>query len=300
MPSNISVLIPAYGPSPYIQFTLQSILDNSLRPDEILVIDDGLTEEAKSLINSFAKSLPVKILPNRAKGLVEALNTGISLAKGTYIARIDNDDCMVRNRLERQLMQMESDLRIVAVGSQCIYINSEGVKTGRSNYPTGELNNSPGFKYKCLIAHPSTLFRRSTALLVGGYRSVFTWDGADIAEDFDFWLRLSQEGIIFVSDELLTEYRQHSAQLSYTHLAGQLVGAPYISAVNLSGIKNPQKIKFVGAASKETRIVLTAIRLNLGIKKYLVCRLRLYLLRGMGLASNQVFRAAISKFISVQ
>ena len=55
MPSNISVLIPAYGPSPYIQFTLQSILDNSLRPDEILVIDDGLTEEAKKPYQFFCQ-----------------------------------------------------------------------------------------------------------------------------------------------------------------------------------------------------------------------------------------------------
>lgn len=298
MPSDISILIPAYGSSPYIQFTLQSILDNSLQPDEILVIDDGLTENAKSLITSFTKFLPIKIIPNRAQGLVEALNTGISIAQGTYIARIDNDDCMVRNRLERQLMQMESDLQRVVVGSQCFYINSEGVKTGRSSYPTGEINSSPDFKYKCLIAHPSTMFRRNSALLVGGYRSIFTWDDTDIGEDFDFWLRLSQEGIIFVSDEFLTEYRQHSGQLSYSHLAGQIVGTPYISAINLSGIKDPQKIKFISAVSKETQILLNAIRLNLGIKKYLVCRLRLYLLRGKGLASYRVFRAAISKVIS--
>ena len=151
MSSEVSVLIPAHGPSPYIKFTLESIAKNTIQPDEVLIIDDGISDEATTQINSFTQSLPISIIPNNGNGLVAALNTGLGMAKGKFIARIDNDDLMSKNRIERQLEQLKSNSRFVAVGSQCFYVNSNGTRTGRSNYPIGPLNQIPNFKYSIIF-----------------------------------------------------------------------------------------------------------------------------------------------------
>ena len=299
MTSEVSVLIPAHGPSPFIKFTLESIFNNAVQPEEVLIIDDGLSDEAIAQIDPFLRSLPILIIPNDGKGLVNALNTGLRVAEGKYIARIDNDDLMAENRIERQLAQFASDPSLVAVGSQCNYINSDGIRTGRSNYPIGELNKLPDFMFKCLIAHPSTMYLRSPALDIGGYRSIFSWNGVDIAEDFDFWLRISQEGKISVFEELLTEYRQHASQLSSQHLAGQQVGTPYISAVNIRSEANPVKIVFNNGKSDQLLAYLNSIREGLGFRRYLASKLGLHQLREDRFSSNIITKRLVSRFISL-
>jgi glycosyltransferase involved in cell wall biosynthesis len=299
MSSEVSVLIPAHGPSPYIKFTLESIAKNTIQPDEVLIIDDGISDEATTQINSFTQSLPISIIPNNGKGLVDALNTGLGTAKGKFIARIDNDDLMAENRIERQLEQFESNPHFVAIGSQCFYVNSDGTRTGRSNYPIGPLNQIPNFKSQCLIAHPSTMYLRDSALAIGGYRSLFSWNGIDIAEDFDFWLRLSKKGIISVSDELLTEYRQHADQLSTRHLAGQQIGTPYISAINIQNEANPIKIRFESNKSDQVNILLKLIRRYLGLRSYLSARLSLYIIQENRIIFSPFLNRVISKVISI-
>jgi glycosyltransferase involved in cell wall biosynthesis len=256
-----------------------------------------LSENALSQIEGFTRLLPISVVTNEGKGLVDALNTGLRVAKGKYIARIDNDDLMSPNRIEKQIAQLQSDHDLVAVGSQCLYINSVGERTGRSNYPEGPLNNNPEFKHKCLIAHPSTMYLRASALAIGGYRSIFSWDGVDIAEDFDFWLRLSNQGIISVSNEILTEYRQHPTQLSSQHLTGQMIGTPYISAVNLGNDLNPIRISFEKNYSSELSVMLQQIKRNLGFKEYLACRLIIIQFMGNKPKANLVVVRLISKLV---
>jgi glycosyltransferase involved in cell wall biosynthesis len=299
MSSEVTVLIPAHGSSPFIKYTLDSVAKNSVRPDEVLIIDDGLSSQAIADINSFSSRLSIVVIANAGKGLVDALNTGLRAARGKYIARIDNDDLMAENRIERQLAQFESNPNLVAVGSQCNYINSDGARIGRSNYPVGLLNNLPNFKVKCLIAHPSTMFTLHAATNIGGYRSVFTWDGVDIAEDFDFWLRLSKVGKISVADELLTEYRQHNAQLSSRYILGQIIGTPYISAINLGNTSHPTKVSFRNGKSDQVNVFLHLISENLGFKHYFICRLALYQFRRNKIASQTVSIRFISKLFSL-
>ena len=64
MTSEVSVLIPAHGPSPFIKFTLESIFNNAVQPEEVLIIDDGLSDEAIAQIDPFLRSLPILIIPN--------------------------------------------------------------------------------------------------------------------------------------------------------------------------------------------------------------------------------------------
>jgi hypothetical protein len=143
------------------------------------------------------------------------------------------------------------------------------------------------------------MYIRSSALDIGGYRSIFTWNGVDIAEDFDFWLRISKKGIISVSEEYLTEYRQHAGQLSSRHLAGQLIGTPYISAVNIGVEANPVKIVFENGKSDQLLFYLNSIREGLGFRRYLASKLALYQFREDRFSSNIITKRLISRFTSL-
>lgn len=244
MAEQISVLMPSRGECPYIGDALESVFRNNLQPLEVLVINDGMSQSAIDTVNNFCKMLNLRVISNNGSGLVDALNTGLEEASGDFIARLDNDDLMLPQRLETQIHEFRINSRLVALGSECIYINPAGEEIGVSNYPIGVLNSLPSFKVRCLLAHPSTMYRREEALIIGGYRKVFCWNGTDIGEDFDFWLRLAKRGEVINIPFPLTKYRQHGGQLSMLNLAGQQIGTPYIAAINLIPEELDSRISF--------------------------------------------------------
>jgi glycosyltransferase involved in cell wall biosynthesis len=225
--------MPSRGECPYIQEALESVCQNTLLPSEVIVINDGMSQSAIDALYQFDRKLNLRVVNNNGHGLVDALNTGLEEASGDFIARLDNDDLMLPQRLKTQIHEFRINSGMVALGSECIYINPAGEEIGKSNYPTGVLNSLPSFKVSCLLAHPSTMYRRDEAIFIGGYRKVFSWNGTDIGEDFDFWLRLAKCGEVINIPFALTKYRQHGGQLSMLNLAGQQIGTPFIAAINL-------------------------------------------------------------------
>lgn len=232
MHSDISVLLPVHGKCNYLDSTLSSVYENTLQPLEVLVINDGIEQEYIKIIDKYMDKGNLRFIKNQGKGLVSALNTGLLHAKGVYVARIDSDDLMAPNRMELQRELFKQNSELVVVGSQCTYINSKSEVTGVSQYPVGIVSNLEKFQKECLIAHPSTMYRLSAAKSIGGYRSVFNWDGVEIAEDFDFWLRLQKFGQIINLNTPLTSYRQHPEQLSSKYKKGTQIGTIFIIAIN--------------------------------------------------------------------
>lgn len=251
MLSDVSVVIPAHGASPYIVQTLDSILCSTVHPEEIIIIDDGLVDEAQIQIRNFFPRLRIRVIKCEGQGLVDALNTGLRAARFKYICRIDGDDLMIAERIEIQINFLNSNPTVVAVGSQCNLIDSENLVVGKTSYPTGCVSNLDSFSYMCLLAHPSTMYLREAARLIGGYRKMFSWMETDIGEDFDFWLRLRSQGAIFNLGECLTSYRVHEKQISSLYTSAQYVAAAYIAAGNISklGNQNFRKIEFSGKDS---------------------------------------------------
>ena len=300
MTSSVSVLIPARGDSPYISETLQSIELNSLLPREVIIIDDGLTEVALSNIKVFHERLPVKITKSEGNGLVDALNTGLRVASEEFICRIDSDDLMLPERIKTQMNSLSQNSQLVAIGSQCVYINEDSTELSISNYPVGNPNDNPEFQRKCLIAHPSTMYYLDSALSIGGYRSLFSWNGTDIAEDFDFWLRLSGIGQILITDQVLTKYRQHNKQISSISMYGQILGTPYISAINKSGQKTePIKIIFANNQSQMSQHYFRVIRNNLGLRAFIASKLTLIGVRHLKWFGRGLLRRILLRILNL-
>lgn len=297
MASDVSVLIPAYGDSPYLIETLISISNNSVLPGEVLIIDDGLSDKVLLDIRNFQGTFRPIIRKSEGKGLVDALNAGLKFAQFKFICRIDNDDLMLEKRIETQLKYFEKNAKAVAVGSQCIYIDSNGHETGLSSYFVGEISNSPKFSTQCLIAHPSTMYLRSAALSINGYRSIFNWNGTDIAEDFDFWLRLSRLGEINVMNEFLTKYRQHPKQLSSLNSLGQSLGTPYISAVNRGGLDSPKCLFFSPTDISHRKYLTRIVGQYLGTKKRFALDLIFSQIKYPKITSIKLVRSFILKTI---
>jgi glycosyltransferase involved in cell wall biosynthesis len=297
---SVTVLIPAQGKSPFISETLLSIEGNSLLPHEILIIDDGLTESALSTIKQFYARLPIKLKKNSGSGLVDALNTGLKVASAEFICRIDGDDLMKPERITTQLRSLQSNKQLVAVGSQCVYIDENSLEIGFSKYPVGMLNSKPEFKNKCLIAHPSTMYCLDSAFSIGGYRSLFKWNGTDIAEDYDFWIRLSRVGQIEITNDFLTKYRQHRNQISSKSVCGQILGTPYISAIHRKdGESSPIQIEFRDNQSLLSDYYFSVIRTRLGWRVYSVCKLTLLEVRFPKWLSQSFFGKVLRRIINL-
>jgi glycosyltransferase involved in cell wall biosynthesis len=264
--NGISVLIPAYGECEFLMETLQSLEDSSRPADEILLVDDGINP---MVLREVEANYPhIKVLRNSGKGLVDALNTGLFFASFDLVARIDADDCVNHSRFEIQEDFMRLNLEVVLCGSQINYINTDGDQVGFSNYLNGDITEETRKGERCLLAHPSVMYRTLKAQSVGGYRKLFTIDGVNLAEDFDFWVRLSRIGIVFNLEEKLTRYRQHPGQLSMVHRGPQEIASYFIHATALYE-NSPGKIvnSVVINSQIEALNTINFVRKNLGYRQ---------------------------------
>ena len=217
---SISVLMPVLNGERFIKEALDSVLAQPLAA-EIIVVDNGSSDGTLEILNNYTKiDSRIKVLSCAEKGVSNALNKGLAYATGTLIARIDADDKMSPERLESQLRLMQDHPEVAVVSSQIILINSEGVETGRSKYPIGNLTLLRNFLFRNPVAHPSVMFRKEIAESAGNYRPEF-----EGAEDLDLWIRLLNLGEILASEEFLTSYRVHENQITVkTNLYGAEFG----------------------------------------------------------------------------
>jgi len=117
----VSVVLPVRDGLPYLPAAVNSILDQTYENFELIVIDDGSVDETRDWLS--ARSLQderLHFLDNQGNGLVDALNYGISHAKGAYIARMDADDIAMPRRFERQVKFLETNPLIAVLGTQVL------------------------------------------------------------------------------------------------------------------------------------------------------------------------------------
>ena len=206
-PVKISVLMPVYNAARYLAQAMESILAQTFRDFECIVVDDGSSDRSLRVLQRFAqKDGRVKIISRPNTGIVGALNDGLAVATGEYIARMDADDIAYSDRLEIQLRYIESHPEIVAIGSGVRMVDPNGA-------PLKDFHgsNDPQILRNALIAakdigiiHPTLMVRRSVLEAFGGYRKQYNF-----VEDFDLFLRLLDMGELGNAPEVLLDYRQH-------------------------------------------------------------------------------------------
>ena len=206
----VSVIIPVHGDAPHLISTIESITVQSFKEYEVIIILDRASKEVEIYARNLALDLEnFKVVFSKKPGISHALNTGIRESSGEFIARIDADDLMRKDRLALQKNFLEQHDGVVCVGSQVTKIDVGGMRIGRSSYPSSNKQITTTLLFRNCVAHPSVMYRRSSILEVSGYRPDF-----DGVEDYDLWLRLSMIGQIRNMQKTLTSYRVWENQVT--------------------------------------------------------------------------------------
>lgn len=211
-PPAVSVLIPVFNCGPYLDASIASILNQSLRDIEVVVVNDGSTDGSGERLEAIAGvDSRVRVIHVPNGGIVTALNIGLALVRAPYVARMDGDDIAWPERLKKQRDFLDARPEHVGVGSLYRMIDGEG-KVEHVQRPTDQrrqtdLNIFPPFIRT--VPHPTLMVRVDAMRCLGGYRSFFPH-----AEDHDLFLRLATFGGLSVLPEVLLDYRVHAGAVS--------------------------------------------------------------------------------------
>lgn len=217
---TVSVVMPVYNGERYLAAAVESILDQSHREFEFIIVDDGSTDRTPAILDEYAhldSRIRVHHQPN--SGVVAALNTGISLSSADWIARMDADDIALPQRLETQLRGVAQRPGCVVLGSRVLLIDPDGRPIMPFSIITShaEIDATHLAGGGCVICHPSVLLHREAVLSVGGYRQEM-----NTAEDIDLFLRLAEIGRVENLPDCLLHYRLHPNSIGHARRSEQV------------------------------------------------------------------------------
>lgn len=205
---RVTVLLPVYNGARFLAQSIESILRQSFDDFELLVINDGSTDGSREVVLSF-RDARIRLIDNEANlGLVASLNKGIGLARGEYLARMDQDDIAMPERLARQVTFLDSNPQISVLGTWAEKIDEAGVMLGYSRAPTG-------YQMEYLWWQPSPLLHPTVMIRLADLGAARYDPDLPYAEDYGLWLCLRAAGKrLHNLPECLLEYRVHAENMS--------------------------------------------------------------------------------------
>jgi glycosyltransferase involved in cell wall biosynthesis len=200
MTPRVSVLIGVFNNASTLERAAGSMLGQSVRDLELLIIDDGSRDgSAEVAAGLAAEDARVRVLTMPENiGIARSLNEGIRSASAPVIAVLDADDWADPQRLERQLEVLDHDPAVAVVGSRMREVDHAGRELNpRTSFASGDVNDvlmrfNP-------IPNTSAAFRRDAALAAGGYDPRYRW-----ATEYDLWLRLAEHHRVHALDKALS------------------------------------------------------------------------------------------------
>lgn len=205
----ISVVMPVYNVVKFLREAVESILNQTYRDFEFIIVEGGSTDGTVEIIRSYndprvhIEVLPVPGAASVHQWFVRSLNRGIEVASRPLIARMDADDVSLPQRFERQLEVFGEHPDLVLLGTGMDYVTESHAVSRRRHSGAIYWSSRCGTELRVpSIPHGSAMFRRAAAHAVEGYREQFIK-----AEDQDMWYRLAEQGKAAVLDERLFLYR---------------------------------------------------------------------------------------------
>jgi glycosyltransferase involved in cell wall biosynthesis len=184
----VSVVLPVYNGAGTIARAVESILSQSYRNFEFLIINDGSTDGTQRLLEAF-QDPRICAYQQENRGLVASLNRGITESRGKYIARIDADDEALPERLERQVAFLERHPRVAVVGSAVMVVYEDGTRRLRRR-PLDNAAIVRNIVRICPFCHSSVMMRKSSLGRVGLYDPAKDGSKQLLVEDYDLWVRM--------------------------------------------------------------------------------------------------------------
>jgi hypothetical protein len=223
----VSVVIPVRDEVGYLQEAVRSILDQTLREIEVIIVSDRSGAEARKALQALIGVDPrIRVTDHDGAGVADALNAGLATARAPLVARMDGDDVAAPDRLQLQYDHLRTS-RHALVGSAARVIDENGDHGVTISVPRTPEDIRAQLEWRNCILHPTVMMVRAAAHSVGGYRRGFV-----DCEDYDLWVRLSERHDLGNLTAPLLSYRRHSGQTTWSRLRQRLVceAAIHVSA----------------------------------------------------------------------
>ena len=234
---QISVYIPNYNYGRYLDKAIQSLLKQTFKKFEIIIIDDGSTDKSFEVINKYTsqKKNNIRVIQHKNKGLIKSSNIAIRASKGKFIMRLDADDFLKKNALEKFFKTINQDQEIAMVYSD-FYITDKNLKIIRrekkiNQRKKSELQDIPAHGACCLI-------RKDYLIEANLYDEEF-----DRQDGYILWLKFLKKYKILNINKPLWYYRQHGDSLSSN--SEKLLYARSLIYEKFAKISNKKKKKIV-------------------------------------------------------
>ena len=217
---RVTIIMGTYNRAHFIETAMRSIQKQTFTDWELVIPDDGSTDNTEEVVERLQREEPriVYIKNPVNQGISRNYNSGFAVAKGEYIAMIDDDDPWCDERkLEKQIAFLDKDHDYVAVGGGVIVVDGTGVEKYRYFKPESDAEIRKYMLFSNPMANSTTLFRRSTAEKVGWYDPSIRYSG-----DRDFFLKLGREGKLYNFKEYFSFYTMNGGNTSIARMKPHL------------------------------------------------------------------------------
>lgn len=208
-----SVLMPVFNAERYLATAIESVLAQSVRDFQFVIVDDGSRDRSPEILRSYAaRDRRIHIVTQPNKGVAGSLNAGLAQCTGGLVFRMDADDVALPERFATQIAGMERHPECVALGSAVVFTDSEArpLKLYRPRLLPEEIEAELLDGNGGALVHPAVVFRRQAVLACGGYREEY-----DFIEDLDLFVRLLAHGELRNLPDALLHYRQHAQSVNH-------------------------------------------------------------------------------------
>jgi len=202
---RVSVLMPVHNRAAFVERACRSVLTQTFRDFELIIIDDGSRDDSPRRLEALARTDPrIRLSIRENRGLIASRNELLSLARAPLVAWMDSDDISLPERLAMQVARLDAEPGLVCLGSAALDIDSDDDPICRNIYPEHHEDIRADLLEGGAIRFPTTMMRRGAAIDVGGFREPFK-----VGEDLDLFLRLMEVGTLANLPQILLHYRQH-------------------------------------------------------------------------------------------
>ena len=248
--ARVTVLLPVWNGAAHLRAALDSVLAQTLREFECLVIDDGSTDATAAILAEYQRrDARVRVMSESHRGLVAVLNRGLDEIQTEYVARMDADDLSEPERLAAQVAFMDRHPRVGLCGG---WVRPEGGSPRRAwRQPVGDAGIRSGLLFGCTLFHPTVILRRRCF-------QDLRYDAADVhCEDYGLWIRCARRADFELANlpRVLVGLRRHAGAVSRQFETEQRRG---------SGRLRAEQLRWVGANGDAPELAVHEIISSLG------------------------------------
>jgi glycosyltransferase involved in cell wall biosynthesis len=207
-PIRVSAVMPSYNRDRYVAEALESALSQGFEGLEVVVVDDGSTDGSRAVLEGFGDRIRTEFRANA--GQSATVNRAVEMARGEYVALIDNDDAWLPGKLARQIPLLDAEPRAAILYAAFEVMDGEGktIPDPRPSRrtPSGEVLGD--LFDENFLRTPTVIFRRALFLEAGGYDPSLRY-----TNDWDMWLRIATGRLVLRDPTVSARYRLHGSQL---------------------------------------------------------------------------------------